>query len=210
MILRLALRSLAVRPIRTAVLACGFGLGIAVMAELLGVGDVILDQAKSPALQGGGDLVVSGAFGAIDNAPYVLSVVRGMGTHSRVVAASPSRRASMYLIKPGMVVPILARGGVPSLERAVGDKEAAGVAGWTDVPADVRCTIDDPAQLLRSGQFHRPPDLPEFPLVLGRMVVQTAARPMAACGSISHSSRVLRRAGFDRRVSACNSIATGA
>ena len=34
MILRLALRSLATRPIRTAVLACGFGFGIAVMAAL--------------------------------------------------------------------------------------------------------------------------------------------------------------------------------
>ena len=43
MILRLALRSLATRPVRTAVLACGFGFGIAVMAALLGVGDVILE-----------------------------------------------------------------------------------------------------------------------------------------------------------------------
>ena len=52
MILRLALRSLATRPVRTAVLACGFGFGIAVMAALLGVGDVILEQAHSPALAG--------------------------------------------------------------------------------------------------------------------------------------------------------------
>lgn len=52
MILRLALRSLATRPVRTAVLACGFGFGIAVMAALLGVGDVILEQAHSPALEG--------------------------------------------------------------------------------------------------------------------------------------------------------------
>ena len=134
------------------------------MAELLGVGDVILDQARSPALQGGGDMVVSGALGAIDNAPYVLSVVRGaMGTRSQVVAASPSRRASMYLIKPGMVVPILARGVVPSLEKAVGDKEAAGIAGWTDAPDDARWITDDPAHVLRSmDRFHRPPDVAEF------------------------------------------------
>ena len=164
MILKLALRSLAVRPIRTAVLACGFGLGIAVMAELLGVGDVILDQARSPALQGGGDLVVSGAFGAIDNAPYVLSVVRGAaGTRSPVVAASPSRKASVYLIKPGMVVPILARGGIPSLEKAVGDREVVGIAAWTDAPADARWTKVDPGGVLRSmDRFHRPPDVPEF------------------------------------------------
>ena len=63
MILRLALRSLATRPIRTAVLACGFGFGIAVMAALLGVGDVILEQAHSPALEGGGDVVVTGRGG---------------------------------------------------------------------------------------------------------------------------------------------------
>jgi len=76
-ILRLALRSLAVRPARTAVLAAGFGLGIAVMAALLGVGEVIIEQAHSPALRGGGDLVVSGAMGPIDNARYLLAHVLG-------------------------------------------------------------------------------------------------------------------------------------
>jgi hypothetical protein len=164
LILKLALRSLAVRPVRTAVLACGFGLGIAVMAELLGVGDVILDQARSPALQGGGDLVVSGTFGAIDDARYVLSIVRGAaGTRSQVVTASPSRKSSLYLIKSGMVVPIVARGGVPSLEKAVGDKEAGGVAAWTDAPGDARWTKVDPGDVLRSiDRFHRQPDVPEF------------------------------------------------
>jgi hypothetical protein len=164
LILKLALRSLAVRPVRTAVLACGFGLGIAVMAELLGVGDVILDQARSPALQGGGDLVVSGALGSVDNARYVLSIVRGTtATRPQVVAASPSRRSSLYLIKPGMVLPIVARGGVPSLERAVGDKEAGGVAGWNDAPGDARWTTVDPSDVLRSmDRFHRPPDAAEF------------------------------------------------
>ena len=42
-----------------AVLACGFGFGIAVMAALLGVGEVILEQAHSPALEGGGDVVIA-------------------------------------------------------------------------------------------------------------------------------------------------------
>src|SRR6185436_5829001 len=74
-ILRLALRSLATRPIRTAVLACGFGFGIAVMAALLGVGDVILEQAHSPALEGGGDVVVRGRFGAVENARFLLASV---------------------------------------------------------------------------------------------------------------------------------------
>ncbi len=91
MIVRLALRSLAVRPVRTAVLACGFGLGIAVMAALLGVGDVILEQARSPALQGGGDMVVSGAFGSIDNARFVLSALRDLRQDSGGRGRQPRR-----------------------------------------------------------------------------------------------------------------------
>ena len=35
-------------PIRTAVLASGFGLGVAVMANLLGVAEVVLEQSQSP------------------------------------------------------------------------------------------------------------------------------------------------------------------
>ena len=75
MILRLALRSLATRPIRTAVLACGFGFGIAVMAALLGVGDVILEQAHSPALEGGGDVVVTGRFGALEHGRFLIASI---------------------------------------------------------------------------------------------------------------------------------------
>jgi hypothetical protein len=163
LILKLALRSIAVRPVRTTVLACGFGLGIAVMAELLGVGDAILDQARSPALQGGGDLVVSGALGPVDNARYVLSIVRdATATRSPIVAASPSRKASLYLIKAGKVVPIVARGGVPSLEKAVGDKEVA-AAAWADAPGDARWTNVDSGDVLRSmDRFHPQPDIAEF------------------------------------------------
>src|SRR5262249_33950926 len=111
MIVRLALRSLAVRPARTAVLAAGFGLGIAVMAALLGVGEVIIEQAHSPALRGGGDLVVSGAIGPIDNARYLLThVLGGPSLQVRRAAASPSRRGNLYLIKSGQAVAIHVRG----------------------------------------------------------------------------------------------------
>src|SRR2546430_15339615 len=116
MVLKLAIRSLAVRPIRTAVLACGFGLGIAVMAALLGVGDVILEQARSPELQGGGDMVVAGVFGSIDNGRFVLSALRGLRQDSGrpwIVAASPSRRATLYLIAPEGATAVAARGGAP-------------------------------------------------------------------------------------------------
>lgn len=164
MIVRLAVRSLRVRPIRTAILACGFGLGIAVMAELLGIGEVILDQARSPALQGGGDLVVGGAFGAIDSARYVLAtIVSSPGLQGRIAAASPSRRAALYLIAPGTTLPVVAQGGIPSLERAVGNPEVRGAPEWTDGPQDARWVKPSPADVLRGiDRFHRQPDVAEF------------------------------------------------
>ena len=93
MIARLALRSLvdAAGAQRRAVV--GFGSAIAVMAALLGVGEVILEQARSPALAGGGDVVLSGGIGPLDGARYVLTSVLGSPAFaSRVAAASPSRR----------------------------------------------------------------------------------------------------------------------
>lgn len=156
MILRLAVRSLATRPLRTAVLAAGFGLGIAVMAELLGVGEVILEQANAPALLGGGDVVVSAATGPLDSARFLLSsVLRSDRLGARVAAASPSRQETLYLMMPGLAVPVTVRGGVPSLERAIGDPEVAGRADWADEPADARWTHPDPGGILRSmDRFH--------------------------------------------------------
>src|SRR5258707_13384424 len=115
MIVRLATRSLATRPVRTLVLAFGFGLGIGVMAILLGVGEVILDQAHAPALQGGGDVLIAGAAGGVDSARFVLSSVLGADDlRARVVAASPSARTTVYLTAGGKVWPVISRGGVPS------------------------------------------------------------------------------------------------
>ena len=126
MILRLALRSLAMRPMRTAVLAIGFGLGIAVMAELVGVGEVILEQAHSPALAGGGDLVVSGAYGSLESARFVLAHVLGSDRlRARVRAASPFRKATLYLMQKDGPIPVTVRGGVPDREHAIGDPEVA-------------------------------------------------------------------------------------
>ena len=58
MIGRLALRSLTAHPIRSGVLAAGFGIGVAVMAILLGVAGIVLEQAQAPALAGGGDVAI--------------------------------------------------------------------------------------------------------------------------------------------------------
>jgi len=159
-IVRLALRSLTTRPLRTAVLAAGFGLGIAVMAELLGVGQVILEQARSPALAGGGDVVVAGAAGALENARYVLAnVIRGGALAPRVAAASPSLRASVYLVvEPGVTIPVSVRGAIPSLQSAVGEPEIANQPAWRDEPADGAWTNPRPDDVIRAmDRFHPVP-----------------------------------------------------
>ena len=164
MMLRFALRSLALRPIKTIVLACGFGLGVAVMAILLGIGEVILDQSHSPALQGGGDVVVSDAFGSVDSARFVLSNVLGAGSmRARVAAMSPFKRSTLYLIAPDHVWLVSARGGVPSMERAVGDAETGGRTDWIDAASDQAWVAPDPGDLLREmDRFHPPPPVAEF------------------------------------------------
>ena len=162
MILRLAVRSLLTHPIRTLVLACGFGLGVGVMATLLGVGEVILDQARSPAVSGGGDVVVASSTGELPSARWILSSgLRSAGLEERVVAASPSRRAVLFLVKKDGVLPIRAQGGIPSLERAIGDPETAGVVAWTDAEGDAAWSSPDPAAALMAlDRFHPIPDVP--------------------------------------------------
>jgi len=164
MILRLAFRSLATRPVRTAVLACGFGFGIAVMAALLGVGAVILEQAHSPALAGGGDLVILGRFGAVESARFVMTSVLGAPDLARrAVAVSPSKNATLFLMTGGAPIEVDATGVVPSLERAIGSRETAHLPGWVDTPADRAWSSPAPGDVLRAmDRFHQVPATPEF------------------------------------------------
>jgi hypothetical protein len=161
-IFTLALRSLLSRPIRSAVLAGGFGLGVSVMAALLGIGGVILDQARAPALVGGGDVIVGGASGRIGSAKFVLSnVLAGGPLGDRVSVASPSSRANLYLVDGRGVTPIVARGGIPSLERRMGDPETSAFASWVDTAEDRTWTSPTPEDLLRAmDRFHSIPDVP--------------------------------------------------
>jgi hypothetical protein len=158
----LAFRSLAAHPVRTAMLACGFGLGVAVMATLLGVGEVILDQARSPALLGGGDVVVSSTGGRVQSARFVLSsILAAPPLRDRVAAASPRSRARLYLVRGKKVVTVGARGGVPTLERAMEDRETADVAAWQDAPSDAAWSAARPGDVLRAmDRFHAVPDAP--------------------------------------------------
>jgi hypothetical protein len=162
MIATIARKSLVAHPVRTIVLGVGFGLGVSVMATLLGVGEVVLEQARAPALAGGGDLLVTGVAGQVTSARFVLG--RLLASHpagAEMMTASPQRRAELFLVRPGGTVPIRARGGIPSLERALGDPETAGVAAWVDGPRDLAWSSPDPADVLRAmDRFHPIPDVP--------------------------------------------------
>jgi hypothetical protein len=161
-IVKLAVRSLFAHPVRSAVLAAGYGTGVAVMAILLGVAQVVLEQARSPVLVGGGDLVITGTGGGITAARLLLSnTLQAPPLAGRVVTASPWARGSLYLVREGGAGAVRARGGIPSLERALGDPEVSGAEAWVDAPGDVAWTSPDPAEVLRSIDRFRPvPDVP--------------------------------------------------
>jgi hypothetical protein len=162
--LRLVLRTLAARPVRTAVLSGGFGFGVAVMAALLGVGDVILEQSRSPALRGGGDLVVVGRAGDVSSARFLLSSVLGAPPlAARVATVSPTQRRTLFLVEGDRVTRLRARGGIPSLEKAVGDPEVSRAQAWKDAPSDRSWTSPDPGEVLRAmDRFHAIPDAPAW------------------------------------------------
>jgi hypothetical protein len=156
MMLRVAWRSLLTRPVRAFVLASGFGFGIAVMVSLLGVGEVILDQAHAPALAGGGDLVVSGRFGPLSSARFVLSTLREVPEIAdRVAAVSPVRRARVYLSTATRTVAVTATGGVPGLERELHDPETSHLPSWMDLARDAQWSMPSYGDVLRSmDRFH--------------------------------------------------------
>ncbi len=158
----LAVRALLAHKLRSAVLAGGFGLGVSVIANLLGIGAVMLEQAGAPALGGGGDLVVAGSVGRVTSARFLLgSVLDRPAFADRVAAAAPSARRSLYLVRDGRTVRVAARGGIPSRGRALGDDETSGVAAWIDAPGDRAWTAPDAGDVLRAmDRFHPIPDVP--------------------------------------------------
>jgi hypothetical protein len=161
-IAKLAMRSLFAHPVRSAVLAAGFGTGVAVMAVLLGVAEVVLEQARSPVLVGGGDLVISGPEGGVTAARVLLSgTLQTPSLAARVRAASPWSETTLYLAREDGITPVEARGGIPSLERALGDPEVSDATAWVDAAADAAWTAPDPVDILRSiDGFRRIPDVP--------------------------------------------------
>jgi len=162
MIGRLAWRSLTAHPVRSAVLAAGFGVGVGVMAILLGVASIVLEQAQSPALAGGGDVTIRLSLAA--PARLVLTgTLQSDALRPRVRAAGASHSTDLYLLTQGRSVRVAAHGGIPSLEKAVGDPESLQVAAWRDTDADTSWTHESPAKVLRQiDRFHGVPDTPAW------------------------------------------------
>jgi len=163
MIGRLAVRTLTAHPIRSLVLAAGFGAGVSVMAILLGVAEVVLDQAVSPALVGGGDVLVR-LSPQVPASAVMTGALIAPGVRERVNVVSPWHTSRLFLVRDnGSTVQVDARGGVPSRERALGDNETTQVAGWQDLPADAAWTRMSPEDGLRDiDRFHRIPDAPAW------------------------------------------------
>jgi hypothetical protein len=162
MIGRLALRSLTAHPVRSAVLAAGFGVGVGVMAILLGVAEIVLDQSRDPALVGGGDVVIR--LGPQVPARLLLTgTLQSDALRSRIAVASPSHGTALYLMRNGHGTRVSARGGIPSLERALGDEETSPISAWQDGPDDVAWTQETPDKVLRQiDRFHPIPPKTEW------------------------------------------------
>ncbi|MEQ1574077.1 MAG: hypothetical protein ABL993_07500 [Vicinamibacterales bacterium] len=163
MIGRLAVRSLTAHPIRSAVLAAGFGAGVGVMAILLGVAEVVLDQAASPALVGGGDVVIR-MSGQVPARMVLSGTLQATALRDRVKVAAPWHTDELYLVRDdGTTVEVDARGGIPSLERALADNETSGIPAWSDSPEDEAWTNASPEDALRQlDRFHPIPDAPAW------------------------------------------------
>ena len=162
MIGRLAVRSLMAHPVRSAVLAAGFGVGVAVMAILLGVAQIVLEQSRAPALVGGGDVLIR-VLPQVPGRLVLSGALQGDALRSRIRVAAPSHTAALSLIHQGEITPVEARGGIPSLERALGDAETATIGEWRDSPEDVAWTQDTLEKVLRHiDRFHPIPDAPDW------------------------------------------------
>ena len=162
MIGRLAVRSLTAHPIRSAVLAGGFGLGVGVMAILLGIAQIVLEQARAPALVGGGDVLISLAP-QVPGRLVMDGTLQAEDLRSQIRVAAPFHTADLYLFKGSSAVRVEARGGIPSLERQLGDPETSTLDVWRDSPEDIAWTTAGPEQTLRHiDRFHPVPDAPAW------------------------------------------------
>src|SRR5262245_33543091 len=96
MIGRLAIRSLTAHPVRSAVLAAGFGVGVSVMAILLGVAEIVLEQSRAPGLAGGGDVVIR-LSSQVPARLVLAGTLQSDALRERIRVASPGHTTNLFL-----------------------------------------------------------------------------------------------------------------
>src|SRR5262249_8447302 len=80
----------------------------------------------------------------------------------RIEAASPFATTDLYLVRDTGTTRVAARGGIPSLERALGDPETSGMTSWKDSSSDEAWTGKTPGSVLALiDRFHPIPDAPD-------------------------------------------------
>ncbi len=172
----LALRNLTNKPIRTAFLLVGYGLGVAVMIVLLSVGEALLVQARQEKLVGGGQITVlpegidvevmktgglGGMFFSIDHARFVYrQLLASPALTPWVSAAAPQIEKKLLYLRDGhgREYPVMASGEIPSRMAEAGVAAALSQGAWTDDALDSAWRSPSPAQLRNEiDHFHLPP-----------------------------------------------------
>lgn len=172
----LALRNLAYRPWRSALLFLGYGIGVSVMIVLLSIGEALLSQARDEKLVGGGDITVlpegidvevmktggiGGLFFSIDHARFIQRQILGSPRMIGLIrAAAPQIDGRLVYLRTSGGAEFAARAGaeVPSANVAVGAARSIATGDWRDDDGDRRWMSPSFAELRHEvDRFHRIP-----------------------------------------------------
>jgi hypothetical protein len=171
----LALRHLTHRPLRSAFLLAGYGLGVGVMIVLLAIGEALLLQARDEKLVGGGEVTVlpegidlevmktggvGGLFFSIDHARFVYRQLLAAPRLASVVSsAAPQIEGKLLYVRAnGHEYPVRAAGEIPSRSAAVGATPPLAAGAWGDDDGDRRWIAPDRNELYAEiDRFHLPP-----------------------------------------------------
>ena len=176
MITLVALRNFTHRPLRTAFLMAGYGIGVGVMIVLLSIGEALLAQARDEKLVGGGEITVlpqgldvevmktgglGGLFFSIMNSRFVYrQLLASPRLAADVQAVAPQIDGRLLYLRVGdRELPVRASGEIPSRSAAVGAPPNVVAGTWDDDEGDRQWLHPTPAELRREiDHFHLPPD----------------------------------------------------
>lgn len=179
MIGRLATRYLTHRPLRSALLLLGYGLGVGVMIVLLAIGEALLVQARDEKLVGGGEITllpegidlevlktggVGGLFFSIDRSRFIYrQLLDGPRLAPLIDASAPQIEGKLlYLRANGTEYAVRAAGEIPSRSAAVGNAPDVVSGTWEDDEEDRRWIAPTPDELYAEiDRFHMPPAVVE-------------------------------------------------